>query len=107
MRYSDFINDYEKMYDFVRIPKKEFLESYSYLVEEEYDLTMIEYNKLTLFKKVDLFNNIGEELSLSKDDVLSLILAECAKADKEMLRLRYRVFDLECRMGGIRKIVKR
>jgi hypothetical protein len=37
---DDFIEDEEKMYDFVRLTKEEFLLSYSYLTEEEYDNTM-------------------------------------------------------------------
>ena len=34
-----FIDDSEKMKDFIKLTKKEFLESYSYLTEEEYDET--------------------------------------------------------------------
>lgn len=37
---DDFIEDEEKMYNFVRLTKEEFLLSYSYLTEEEYDNTM-------------------------------------------------------------------
>lgn len=36
---SDFITDIEKMRDFFKVSKEEFLLSYSYLEEEEYDLT--------------------------------------------------------------------
>ena len=36
---SDFIDDEEKMYDFVRLTKEEFLLSYSYLTEDEYNNT--------------------------------------------------------------------
>ena len=36
---ADFIDDEEKMYDFVRLTKEEFLLSYSYLTEDEYDNT--------------------------------------------------------------------
>lgn len=39
MEYTSFISDKEKMYDFNILSKDEFLESYSYLTEEEYDLT--------------------------------------------------------------------
>lgn len=35
----DFLDDDEKMNDFIRMSKKEFLDSYSYLTEEEYNLT--------------------------------------------------------------------
>ena len=47
-----FITDAEKMYDFFILSKDEFLESYSYLTEEEYDATK-EY--------VGLLNAIREE----------------------------------------------
>lgn len=43
--YEPFINDEEKMYDFHILTKQEFLESYSYLTEEEYDLTVEEVRK--------------------------------------------------------------
>ena len=36
---SDFMGDAEKMFDFVLLGKEDFLASYSYLTEEEYDLT--------------------------------------------------------------------
>ena len=39
MVYTDFLDDHEKMRDFWELSKEEFLASYSYLVEEEYDLT--------------------------------------------------------------------
>ena len=35
----DFINDDEKMRDFFLLTKEEFLNSYSYLKEEDYDAT--------------------------------------------------------------------
>lgn len=34
-----FIDDKEKMLDFFQLSKEEFLKSYSYLTEEEYDAT--------------------------------------------------------------------
>ena len=37
--YTDFCDDEEKMKDFQELSKDEFLASYSYLVEEEYNLT--------------------------------------------------------------------
>jgi len=37
--YTDFTDDEEKMRDFYELSKEEFLFSYSYLTEEEYDLT--------------------------------------------------------------------
>ena len=37
--YKDFTDDAEKMYDFYILTKEEFLKSYSYIKELEYDLT--------------------------------------------------------------------
>lgn len=39
--FTDFTSDKEKMYDFDRLTKQEFLDSYSYLTELEYNLTRI------------------------------------------------------------------
>jgi len=38
---SNFLDDDEKMADFEILTKKEFLTSYSYLTEQEYDNTMV------------------------------------------------------------------
>ena len=40
--YKSFIDDKEKMRDFYILSKQEFLQSYSYLTELEYDLTVEE-----------------------------------------------------------------
>lgn len=42
---GNFIDDEEKMRDFVSLTKEEFLSSYSYLTEEEYDNTAAELKK--------------------------------------------------------------
>lgn len=42
---ANFIGDEEKMRDFVSLTKEEFLSSYSYLTEEEYDNTAAELSK--------------------------------------------------------------
>ena len=39
MKYTSFITDKEKMRDFKILTKQEFLKSYSYLTEAEYELT--------------------------------------------------------------------
>ena len=39
IKISQFVNDGEKMRDFFDLTKEEFLDSYSYLTEEEYDAT--------------------------------------------------------------------
>jgi len=46
-----FLTDDEKMHDFFRISKEEFLFSYSYLTEEEYDMTVAEIKEW--LKKVE------------------------------------------------------
>lgn len=43
---ANFINDRDKMQDFLALTKEEFLEFYSYLTEEEYDNTLKIYEKL-------------------------------------------------------------
>jgi hypothetical protein len=40
-----FMNDLDKIYDFLQLSKWEFLESYSYLKEEDYDLSAEEFNE--------------------------------------------------------------
>ena len=42
MKLRSFTDDLEKMRDFYILSKSEFLESYSYLTEKEYELTMAE-----------------------------------------------------------------
>lgn len=66
-----FIDDEEKMRDFVKISKEEFLSSYSYLSEEEYNATSKDYDKLKQkavhgrfsdsIKTIDDVNNIYEK----------------------------------------------
>jgi hypothetical protein len=57
LRKGSFIDDKEKMKDFVELTKDEFLASYSYLSEEEYNLTKKDYieNK---FKKLVKGGNV-------------------------------------------------
>lgn len=40
---ADFLDDEEKMRDFICLTKEEFLASYSYLTEDEYDNTYKRY----------------------------------------------------------------
>ena len=49
-----FIDDEEKMRDFKELTKEEFLFSYSYLTEEEYDATM------RCLKRRDNIMNLGK-----------------------------------------------
>ena len=39
----DFLDDKEKMLDFKKLSKDEFLKSYSYISEEEYEATKIKF----------------------------------------------------------------
>lgn len=43
---TSFINDRDKMQDFLALTKEKFLEFYSYLTEYEYELTLKDYNIL-------------------------------------------------------------
>lgn len=45
MKYKSFCDDVEKMYDFRKMSKEEFLRCYSYLTETEYELTAKELKK--------------------------------------------------------------
>ena len=44
IKYKDFCDDEEKMRDFHFLTKQEFLKSYSYLTELEYNLTRVKIN---------------------------------------------------------------
>ena len=67
----DFCDDEEKMADFNKLTKQEFLDSYSYLTEEEYQLTM---NQVKLLQ---------EERDVSKNNIERLI--------KENFELKHRL----------------
>ena len=43
--YADFCDDAEKMLDFVKLNKNEFLSSYSYITELEYNITRSKYRE--------------------------------------------------------------
>ena len=46
IKYTDFTDDVEKMKDFHLLSKERFLKSYSYLTEEEYNITLKKVNDL-------------------------------------------------------------
>ena len=54
---DSFIDDPEKMRDFPIMSKKDFLNSYSYLTEKEYNSTMIDWIKEDLYHT--LWNFVG------------------------------------------------
>ena len=59
-----FIDDKEKMVDFVALTKEEFLETYSYLTEEEYDETAnLLKDKVNIWYKENYnFDELADEL---------------------------------------------
>ena len=68
---TDFTDDEEKMADFNKLTKQEFLDSYSYLTEQEYELTM---NQVKLLQ---------EERDVSKNNMERLM--------QENFELRHRL----------------
>lgn len=65
MQAEIFLSDIDKAYDFLELSKEEFLQSYSYLTEKDYDLTL------------DYFNaNKGQELAYLMRDAENMLLEE-------------------------------
>lgn len=50
---TDFFSDFDKMFDFIELSREEFLNSYSYLTAEEYDLTKLRILELSHAKAVE------------------------------------------------------
>lgn len=72
---QNFIDDKEKMNDFKNLSKNEFLKSYSYLTEEEYDNTKTIYNSLLdKVKSYDETKIKQEELQTKLDKIENQIL---------------------------------
>ncbi len=61
-----FVTDYEKMRDFRELSKDEFLESFSYLTEEEYEATAVEYDYIKSCSVDDLNLSIRPYACLKK-----------------------------------------
>ena len=55
---SSFVTDDDKMYDFFNLTKEEFLKSYSYLSEADYEQTVKELNENTLANLMRSAENI-------------------------------------------------
>lgn len=80
---GNFVNDAEKMRDFHRLTKEGFLQSYSYLTEEEYDNTSsivnanLDYAKLrirlvnTIISVADVLNPLLENDPIIADSVVT------------------------------------
>lgn len=60
-----FRNDHEKMYDFLTMSKENFLGSYSYLTEEEYDATVRDRELHPITPREKLLYGIAGGLALS------------------------------------------
>lgn len=73
-----FESDIDKMYDFDKISKEEFLASYGYVSEEEYDATAkyLKDNNLTADKVVEQLKAKGEKLSDPIPDYYTDVPAE-------------------------------
>ena len=50
---TDFFSDFDKMFDFIELSREEFLNAYSYLTPEEYDLTKLRILELSHGKAVE------------------------------------------------------
>jgi len=72
----DFTTDWEKMRDYFQISKEEFLASYSYVTEAEYDAT-----KKVVEKKDALDKDLYEDLS--DGEILDIIFAKFGIEDDD------------------------
>ena len=66
---ANFIDDDEKMFDFVCLPKERFLESYSYLTEEEY----VNTKKLFIQEDVSMQKGFSITVSLTSNQLSTLM----------------------------------
>ena len=57
----DFINDEEKIQDYFKLTKDEFLESYSYLTEEDYNATTKALEKLGNISRIDILKEMLQQ----------------------------------------------
>ena len=76
---GNFVNDAEKMRDFHRLTKEEFLQSYSYLTEEEYDNTYklaIPHTKYRVCIKYIVHDYVDVELPSDQNPNDAIELAE-------------------------------
>lgn len=81
---QNFIDDKEKMNDFKNLSKNEFLKSYSYLTEEEYDNTKEIYN--SLLDKVKIYDEtkikqeeLQTKLNKIENQILNIIPSNISK----------------------------
>ena len=83
MKYTDFCDDEDKMRDFKILSKEAFLKSYSYLTEEEYDLTK---NKVT--KEVNAKGDEKDHYFLFRGDQEDFIVKYRGKISASELEAR-------------------
>lgn len=57
----NFINDEEKMLDYFELTKDEFLESYSYLTEEDYNATTEMVEKISNVSRISILKELLEQ----------------------------------------------
>ena len=87
---GNFVNDAEKMRDFYRLTKEEFLQSYSYLTEEEYDNTyklVIPHTKYRVCIKYIVYDYVEVELPSDQNPNDAIELAEeisCGRSLNDM-----------------------
>lgn len=79
-----FTDDIDKMYDFDKISKEEFLSSYSYISEEEYDATAryLKENNLSASEVVEMLKEQGEVLTADEDENISTMNRAETLSDK-------------------------
>jgi hypothetical protein len=76
---SNFLDDKEKMHDFLLLSKKEFLKSYSYLTNRDYEATCIFYNSsgkryrkgANSMDNSEFVKKCGELLRIAKPNLIS------------------------------------
>ena len=79
MKYTDFYLDAEKMQDFDVLSKQEFLDSYSYLTETEYNLTRAKQSYETEGMYLDDSNTWRMACGCTEASVLDGIHNVCTK----------------------------
>lgn len=101
-RYN-FLSDEEKMYDFLRISKEEFLASYSYLTEEEYDATTEAYRALSqvLQDWTEEYKKESVSKSISMDDIFVAIRRLSDDDHGRFVKAMFRGMSLDQISAGI------
>jgi len=106
----DFTTDWEKMRDFFQISKEEFLASYSYVTEAEYDATkkIVDekdkpYNNALHYKKALTNILFYQAVNMSKSELQPVLFIDEEETDNwsiEKCRIQYVKDQLEFIDGG-------